>query len=448
MLFLRAIKRRFFENKQFNHYLLYALGETVLLVVGILIALYINNWNNEKQRHQTLQSYIKIIAQNIQDDLLVVERVRQSRAAAYESAVRVQTAISDKVSFTRKEFWDIAQALGDARALYSFTPNTSGYEALKTSGYLSNLQGSDIESVLYDYYDTVNRLVHKEANHNAYVRGLGLQIVSIWPKTLYAWELGQSSAITEARLLALQPEVASLLRDPNTREMFTSATWVFELMQDYQILKRLGKTLVNMNNKGIVYFDDASLAMLERNYVPRTGMGNPNVIIDGQISWHSYIPTSASADDIRLSAKRDVNNEYKAITEVRFDSFKNTDNSVHIAYPGGAEWAGLWFFIPADGSADFSKFDTLLLELKGDIGGETFLLNLEDINDPTDGSTTRIELQLTDQWQRYELDLADFKTADLTQLKIGIGFVFGQKAQSFSVRTVRYIDSNETAILD
>ncbi|AGC78091.1 hypothetical protein DDD_2964 [Nonlabens dokdonensis DSW-6] len=33
------------ENK-FSKYLLYAIGEIVLVVIGILIALYINNWNS------------------------------------------------------------------------------------------------------------------------------------------------------------------------------------------------------------------------------------------------------------------------------------------------------------------------------------------------------------------------------------------------------------------
>ena len=35
------------QNK-FTKYLLYAIGEIVLVVIGILIALTINNWNNER----------------------------------------------------------------------------------------------------------------------------------------------------------------------------------------------------------------------------------------------------------------------------------------------------------------------------------------------------------------------------------------------------------------
>ncbi len=41
LLLIRKIKRAFFANKQFKNYLLYALGEMVLVVIGILIALQI-----------------------------------------------------------------------------------------------------------------------------------------------------------------------------------------------------------------------------------------------------------------------------------------------------------------------------------------------------------------------------------------------------------------------
>ena len=36
------------DEDNFRKYLLYAIGEILLVVIGILIALLINNWNDEK----------------------------------------------------------------------------------------------------------------------------------------------------------------------------------------------------------------------------------------------------------------------------------------------------------------------------------------------------------------------------------------------------------------
>jgi hypothetical protein len=46
--FFRKFRKKFLLENQFTKYLLYAAGEIVLVVVGILIAIQINNWNREK----------------------------------------------------------------------------------------------------------------------------------------------------------------------------------------------------------------------------------------------------------------------------------------------------------------------------------------------------------------------------------------------------------------
>ncbi|MEH6779913.1 DUF6090 family protein, partial [Maribacter arcticus] len=49
--FFRIIRQQLLAENKFSRYLLYAIGEIVLVVIGILIALSINNWNeNRKQK--------------------------------------------------------------------------------------------------------------------------------------------------------------------------------------------------------------------------------------------------------------------------------------------------------------------------------------------------------------------------------------------------------------
>ncbi|WP_273277430.1 DUF6090 family protein [Maribacter polysiphoniae] len=43
--FFRRIRQQVLTENKFSKYLLYAIGEIVLVVIGILIALQINNWN-------------------------------------------------------------------------------------------------------------------------------------------------------------------------------------------------------------------------------------------------------------------------------------------------------------------------------------------------------------------------------------------------------------------
>ena len=47
--FFRRIRQKLFSENKFSKYLIYALGEIILVVIGILIALQINNWNEQRK---------------------------------------------------------------------------------------------------------------------------------------------------------------------------------------------------------------------------------------------------------------------------------------------------------------------------------------------------------------------------------------------------------------
>ena len=50
--FFRRIRQQLLTENKFSKYLIYAIGEIVLVVIGILIALQINNWNEERKERK------------------------------------------------------------------------------------------------------------------------------------------------------------------------------------------------------------------------------------------------------------------------------------------------------------------------------------------------------------------------------------------------------------
>lgn len=50
--FFRKIRQKLVSENKFSKYLLYAIGEIILVVIGILIALQINNWNEQRKLKQ------------------------------------------------------------------------------------------------------------------------------------------------------------------------------------------------------------------------------------------------------------------------------------------------------------------------------------------------------------------------------------------------------------
>ena len=82
--FLRKIKRTLIDSRSIRKYLLFADGEISLVVIGILIALQINNWNSKnKERANEIKIYNEII-----DDLVACKNDIENDIIYYEEFIR------------------------------------------------------------------------------------------------------------------------------------------------------------------------------------------------------------------------------------------------------------------------------------------------------------------------------------------------------------------------
>jgi hypothetical protein len=66
--FFRKTRKKLAEDKKPLKYMRYAIGEIVLVVVGILIALQINNWNEARSQKNQLQQYLGTLTKELSDD--------------------------------------------------------------------------------------------------------------------------------------------------------------------------------------------------------------------------------------------------------------------------------------------------------------------------------------------------------------------------------------------
>ena len=72
---LRKIRKQLLSKGQFSSYLLYAIGEILLVVIGILIALQINNWNENNQEEKKQTYYLQSLKSDLQANDAELERV-------------------------------------------------------------------------------------------------------------------------------------------------------------------------------------------------------------------------------------------------------------------------------------------------------------------------------------------------------------------------------------
>ena len=71
--FFRKIRKKMADDNRPIKYMRYAIGEIILVVIGILIALQINNWNQDKNNAVQANKHLAALKLNLEDDMKQAE---------------------------------------------------------------------------------------------------------------------------------------------------------------------------------------------------------------------------------------------------------------------------------------------------------------------------------------------------------------------------------------
>lgn len=139
--FIRNIRRNYLENGRFSNYLLYAFGEIVLLVVGILVALQFNDWQEEKVERTRELSVYQSIRQQSKDDRKELVEVRKYNFERQRAYIRANQIISARELQKKDSLAMFAMLLAE----YSdFHRDASIYDNLSASGQLERITNPEI----------------------------------------------------------------------------------------------------------------------------------------------------------------------------------------------------------------------------------------------------------------------------------------------------------------
>lgn len=147
--FFRRIRQRLLSENKFSKYLLYAVGEIVLVVIGILIALNINNWN---ERRNNVKEEL-VILNNLKEDLKAdIQGYNKSidwlksRQANVDSVVRFLENPNLTIDDAKLTYWLITSGY-----ILDYTPVYPTYTEITGSGKLSLIESEEIKRELANY---------------------------------------------------------------------------------------------------------------------------------------------------------------------------------------------------------------------------------------------------------------------------------------------------------
>ena len=151
--FFRRIRQQLLSQNKFSKYLLYAIGEIILVVIGILIALQINTWNEQrKQNILENEYYCRLLEDVLLDKEQVSEKITKvnDRLKSANSAIRL---LNEKESLKIHVAKELAHSIN--AIISDFTPNKSAFEDLKSGANLNIIKDKSIIKSINNYFKNV-----------------------------------------------------------------------------------------------------------------------------------------------------------------------------------------------------------------------------------------------------------------------------------------------------
>ena len=195
--FFRQIRHNLMSQNKSSKYFKYAIGEIILVVVGILIAVQINNWNENQNEKQLERNYLELLTQDLSEDAISLdELVSLSNESVVSKNIILDyqdgnIAEPDSLSthFLRAVF----------NGITNFVPNRGAIKEIQNAGGLSLIKNESVRNQilnLYNEYDNVEKnvgsnyrrnrlamrdLVYSKANGNLFLTFVSLDKEILYP---------------------------------------------------------------------------------------------------------------------------------------------------------------------------------------------------------------------------------------------------------------------------
>jgi len=149
--FFRKIRQESIKNHKTINYLKYAIGEIILVVIGILIALQVNEWNNDRIRKKEEVTILK----QLQTDL----KTSQTELSEIKTFYLVRAKASAEVL---RAYWknevpndSINYSLNRPKSSRIYSPVLGTFRSLINSGNIDKISSDSIKNELVSYLEKV-----------------------------------------------------------------------------------------------------------------------------------------------------------------------------------------------------------------------------------------------------------------------------------------------------
>ena len=162
--FFRKIRQKSLKKSKFSKYLLYAIGEIILVVIGILIALAINNQNKQRKEIEQEQVILKQLKTDYKVNLIQLENKIEMRRKLISESLNI-------LNITAKDIVVSQDSLSMIFATFFMDPTFDPIENdVMNSGNIKFIRNDSLKQLLSHWTSDIKAYIESEQiQHNHYI---------------------------------------------------------------------------------------------------------------------------------------------------------------------------------------------------------------------------------------------------------------------------------------
>ncbi len=149
--FFRKIRQKLLKENKLGKYLVYALGEIILVVIGILIALQINNWNEQRKLQREEIKLLQIFKNSLEGDMETITYYIKEYTTIHRSIVHLLVHMEKDLPYEESLNFHFL----NSTAYWPVGLDQGIFETL-TSGDLNIISNDSLKKRIVDYYAFVD----------------------------------------------------------------------------------------------------------------------------------------------------------------------------------------------------------------------------------------------------------------------------------------------------
>ncbi len=215
LTFLRKVRKSLINSGSTRKYLLYAIGEILLVMIGILLALQVNNWNESRKDSIQYKKYLNGLIKDINADIENLVRNERGNNHYERAAQNLKHIHQSDQNFKELELEPLGARiksdtllllLSIQRASFMVAPTINKFtiEDIKSSGKTSIIKNEDLKREIFNYYSRLG-----------------------WYDELWQGKLRAKYALDDVKLALLDPTLLNLSNLDSTERV--------EVLSNYKI---------------------------------------------------------------------------------------------------------------------------------------------------------------------------------------------------------------------